>query len=403
MARNGDGLYRRGDVWHFKYVGPDGRYHEKSTGKRFFSEARSVRDDELKLIRDGQLPTDRADWTLDQALEEALEYRQATLSRTTAPPERSAAKRLKAVLGASRRLKSLAGVDLRRYQAQRRKSVGPKTVNNEMLLLISILKQAKLWKRLEEDYKPLPVPKKGPGVALTVEQTNTLIATASQKPAWFVAMTATLLAYATGCRSWEIKSLRLQDIVLDGPAPMIRIRRENTKSNAGAREVALNEYAQWALRQLMERAALLGALQPHHFLLPANLSKHTKKTDPLRSQTGYDPTRHQTSWSSAWERLRKAAGLPNFRFHDLRHTCITQGALAGVPVEVMSAQVGHMSTEMTRYYTHIATGAKHAAVQKIAGENPGLANVLAATVEKSIRNRQKPEKAPKPEELDKAS
>jgi integrase len=259
MARNGDGLYRRGSIWHFKYLGKDGQYHEKSTGKRSFSEARGVRDDELKLFREGQLPTDRADWTLEQALAEALEYRRATLARTTAPPEKSAAKRLKAILGAKRRLKSLTGVDLRKYQAVRRKTVGPKTVNNELLLLISILKQAKLWRRLEEDYRPLPVPKKGPGVALTVEQTNTLIAIASKRSSWFVAMNATLLAYATGCRSWEIKCVRLQDIVLDGPTPLIRIRRENTKSNAGAREVALNDYAVWALRRLIERAARLGA------------------------------------------------------------------------------------------------------------------------------------------------
>jgi hypothetical protein len=70
--------------------------------------------------------------------------------------------------------------------------------------------------------------------------------------------------------------------------------------------------------------------------------------------------------------------LPHFRFHDLRHTCITHGAIAGVPVEVMSAQVGHMSTEMTPYYAHIATGAKHLAVQKIAADNPTLAELLSA-------------------------
>ena len=65
--------------------------------------------------------------------------------------------------------------------------------------------------------------------------------------------------------------------------------------------------------------------------------------------------RHQTSWSTAWENLKAAAGMKNFRFDDLRHTFITQGIEDNVPVEVMMAQVGHVSAEMTRYYTHLST------------------------------------------------
>jgi len=48
-----------------------------------------------------------------------------------------------------------------------------------------------------------------------------------------------------------------------------------------------------------------------------------------------------------------ACGMRGFRFHDLRHTFRTQGAEAGVPLEVMMAQLGHLDRETSLEYTHI--------------------------------------------------
>ena len=166
--------------------------------------------------------------------------------------------------------------------------------------------------------------------------------------------------------------------MLDGDPPIIRIRRENAKSDAGSREVALSDISLWAARRLLRRAELLGATDPDHYLLPANLSKHTKLDDPLHGRTGYDPTKHQTSWQTAWENLSAKAGVKKFRFHDLRHTFITQGLGAKVPIEVMMAQVGHVSPEMTRYYTHLANGSKQEAARKVADLNPGIKELLDA-------------------------
>jgi integrase len=377
MPRDGDGLHLVGAIWHFRYRSPDGRWREKSTGKRKITEAKAERTRFLRAFADGLLPTDQARWTLAQALDEWAECRKSTKQPTTLPPIRH----LKAILGGKRRLESITALDIRRYQAGRRETVGPKTVNNELLVLIGVLKQAKLWKRLEEDYKPLAIPKQGPGKALVPDEGQHLIATARTRPAWDVALSVTVLAYSAGCRSWEIKSLKLKDVMLGSDPPVLRIRRQNTKTDAGARDVALNELALWALKRLLKRAELLGSTDPEHYLLPANLSKHTHEKDPLHDRRGYDPSRHQTSWSTAWENLKAAAGMKNFRFHDLRHTFITQGIEDNVPVEVMMAQVGHVSAEMTRYYTHLSSGAKDDAVRKIAARNQGVRAVLEMTGE----------------------
>jgi hypothetical protein len=163
MARDGDGLHLVGAIWHFRYRSPDGRWKETSTGKRKITEAKAERTKFLRAFADGLLPNDQARWTLEQALDEWFVCRQSTKQPTTLPPERTSIRRLKAILGAKRRLESITALDIRRYQAERRKTVGPKTVNNELLVLIGVLKQAKLWKRLEEDYQPLPIPKAGAG------------------------------------------------------------------------------------------------------------------------------------------------------------------------------------------------------------------------------------------------
>jgi hypothetical protein len=66
MARNGDGLFRRDRIWYFKYKDPGGVYREKSTGKQ--PEAREYKHDFLEKLRQNQLPTDEAKWSLSQAL-----------------------------------------------------------------------------------------------------------------------------------------------------------------------------------------------------------------------------------------------------------------------------------------------------------------------------------------------
>ena len=364
MARNGDGLFRRDGIWYFKYKGQNGVYREKSTGKRKQAEAREYKHDFLEKLRQNQLPTDEAKWTLDQALTKWMEFRSATRPRESVAAEQTSCRHLKDVIGADRRLNSLTVWDIRRFQMKRLETVGPKTVNNEMLVLTAVLKSARLWAPLRESYDPLPVCKRGPGKSLTPEQTARLLETAKTNDRWFVALCATVLAYATGCRSGEIKTLRLRSLVLDVEHPFIRLAAENTKSRR-YREPALNDLGLWAVGELHRRATLLGAVAPEHYLLPADLSKHTKQADPLRGMTGFDPTRHQMTWNSAWESLKKAAGLPDFRFHDLRHTHITHAVEAGAPIEVVMAQVGHVSTDMTRYYMHLGTSARHTAVSAV--------------------------------------
>ena len=55
--------------------------------------------------------------------------------------------------------------------------------------------------------------------------------------------------------------------------------------------------------------------------------------------------------------LLRKAGLPNIRFHDLRHTCATLLLTQGVHPKVVSEMLGHASISITLdTYSHVIPG-----------------------------------------------
>jgi integrase len=100
---------------------------------------------------------------------------------------------------------------------------------------------------------------------------------------------------------------------------------------------------------------------------------------------GYDPNQHQEYWDSAWTSLTEEADLAGFRFHDLRHTFITQMVEQGVPLGLIQAMVGHISTRMLKHYTHVTSGAARKAVEALDAEP--ILTVTAATIHQAKEQR----------------
>jgi integrase len=313
------------------------------------------------------LPGDRARWTLQQAVNEHLAERKLRIKPGSYNSELCIADKLISILGAEKHLDDLADISvIRRYESKRRSDgLKPKTVNNEVLVLAAILRSARLWKRLVDDYKPLKVDKTDARDALTAEESKRLLQAVRNAAENAVAPYVAILSYSSGMRSKEIKQLQLGSIHLDNRDPYLQVRRSTTKSNAGARFVALDTMACWALKKLMARAERLGATLPDHFLLPTLLDRHTKKQDPLHGRTGFDPLHPMSSWDGEWDSLRTAAGLQRHDFHSLRHTYITRAAESGVPLPTIQQQVGHMSAQVTAMYLHISQRAIHKAALQI--------------------------------------
>ncbi len=183
-----------------------------------------------------------------------------------------------------------------------------RTINHELLCFSYVLKEAKLWASLSDDYKPLPERQKHSSRrSLTTAELNALVRTAIGNPQWEVALNVMLTAANTTCRPCEISGLQLGRIRLEGAYPSIAISRVTTKTDAGEHEIPLNRVAQIGARRLLDRAYKLGARNPEHYLLPADLSKHTKPTDPLyaRRHEGFDPTLHQRDWDTVGKTTHK--------------------------------------------------------------------------------------------------
>ena len=216
---------------------------------------------------------------------------------------------------------------------------------------------------LATQYKPLREIKRRAGKVATKEQLMNIIAAAKTNPYWELAMYTAAVAIGTGCRSCEIRNLRLQDIHLD--AGKLVVRSEIAK-NRRAREPRLMALAQWGLGYLLNRATALGASKPEHYLLPVNLSKSRRFAKATEEKWNFD--RPMVSWGKSWRKLVEKCGMKGFRFHDLRHTFRTLGAEAGVPLEVMMAQLGHMDRETSLDYVHIQQHALERARQLIESE-----------------------------------
>jgi integrase len=373
-AKDRDGLYQRGERWYFKFKKQDGTWGERATGLTSYNEARKSRAQFMAEIATVGLPGDRAKWTLKVAVDEHLAERKLRIKPGSYKSEACIANKLVDILGADKRLEDIADISvIRRYESKRLSDeMRPKTVNNEVLVLAGILRSARLWKRLVDDYKPLKVDKTDARDALTDEESKRLIEAARTAEENAVAPYAAILSFSSGMRNKEIKQLQLGSIHLDGRDPHVQVRRITTKTNAGARFVALDSMACWALRKLIDRATRLGSTAANHYLLPTLRERHTSKTDPLNGGTGFDPHHPMSSWDAEWDSLRKSANLERHDFHSLRHSYITRAALASVPLATIQAQVGHMSAQVTAMYLHISQRAVHKAAKQIEEQSTEL-------------------------------
>jgi len=137
MGRDGDGLFERNGVWSFRYRDAMGKWREKSTGHRRRREAWRAKQKFFEALENGNLPSDRAKWTLSQAANEWCDYRSVTKGPKTAQTERRFLKQVVRVLN-NNRLARITPHDLERYQVARlkgddsNKPVGSRTVNYEL-------------------------------------------------------------------------------------------------------------------------------------------------------------------------------------------------------------------------------------------------------------------------------
>ena len=372
------GLHWKSDspfIW-FNWRDDRGKQHRQSTGTGDPAEAFSFRQKFLeKCTKDIQesksQSTEMAKWPLKRVAEEYFAWKLANSSEATVEREKRIFKPVEKFFASDFRVNAISLAHIREYQKQRRKHVSrtmrkpvtARTVNYEMFLLRCVMTYAGCWnENLTAGYQPLREIKQRAGKVASKDQIKTLIITALANEYWQLAMYCAAVAIGTGCRGGEIRNLQLKDIDLE--EGKVRIVREIAK-NRKEREPRLMALAEWGLHNLLIRAHALGATEPQHYLLPLRLVKSNSPRDPNRK---FDVNRPMTRWVRGWRKLTEKCGMTGFRFHDLRHTFRTLGAEAGVPLEVMMAQLGHMDRDTSLEYVHVQNRALERAKQLIESE-----------------------------------
>ena len=72
---------------------------------------------------------------------------------------------------------------------------------------------------------------------------------------------------------------------------------------------------------------------------------------------------------TSWGNVRKNAGVSG-RWHDNRHTLVTDLAESGAGDETIRSIAGHVSQRMLKHYSHIRMEAKRKALESIVAANP---------------------------------
>ena len=226
-----------------------------------------------------------------------------------------------------------------------------------------------MWARVAEDIRPLREPSTI-GRALTEEENQRLLKTAAMRPEWETAFLAAVLCLNTTARSCELKGLQWSDVDLFARTLTFR----KSKTDAGQRIVPLTDVAASAFARLRRRAEGFGPVEPSHYVFAAFVPKFKLNGKRVADGvidykiTAFDPTRHLKSWRSAWRTLTKKAGLPGFRFHDLRHTAITDLAENGAADLTIMGIAGHISPRMLERYSHARM--KRQAIEALAFKAP---------------------------------
>jgi len=358
-------LTKRGKTWHTHFF-VDGQRFRQSLETSDWREAQAKEKQLIAEASEGKLThnsTTLARLPFAEAADDYVSARKLEL----APASQVKEKQLLVQLRAYFKQEPLKALTVRRitdYRAWRaEQGVGPATLNAELGLLRRILKRAKLWARVADDVRPLKEPATI-GRALTEEDKQRLLKMAVMRPEWETAYLAAILCLNTTARGCELKSLQWSDVDLFARTLTIR----TSKTAAGERVVPLTDVAISALARLRRRAEGFGTVEPSHYVFAAFVPKFTFSGKRVvdYNVTGFDPARHVKSWRTAWRTLTKKAGLPGFRFHDLRHCAITQLAEGGTSDSTIMAIAGHVSRRMLERYSHVRMEAKRTAMEALA-------------------------------------
>jgi integrase len=352
-------VFRRGKVWWYEFLFAGRRVREsaKTTSKTVAKDAEKKRHRELEKGFNG--------------LEDTRDERIKTLKELTAAylkdyrlRHRSVTFAVYAVRNVTRHLGQVMAVDVtdktvKNYQAARLKEkAAPKTINEEVGFLLRLLGEAgdPIRARLRRQKSLKLAIRNQVGKAFSPEEKARLLEKAKEarSPAIYPAL---MLALNAGMRDAEIRELQWGRVDLS--REFLTVGESKTEAGEG-RTIPLNsalleamvDYSKWYTKRFH-------TIKPEWYVFPARIgTPSTGQKRPL------DPTKPMVTLKTSWNNVKTKARVKG-RWHDNRHTLITDLAESGAGDETIRDIAGHVSRQMLKHYSHIRMEAKRTALESI--------------------------------------
>ena len=310
--------------------------------------------------------SENSNMTLSEWMDKWIEeYAVPMLRPSTVEGHRSTIRNhIKPALG-NKQIRSISRNDVQKfYNALRRKKVKnsskseAKTLSDSMvrgihMLLHEIMDSAvKARLILKNPTSGTTIPKCNypPKRILNDEQLNRFMEAIREEPIWYDFFYTEI---TTGLRQGEICGLKWSDLDLE--TGRLKVQRTIRTAPGGALEIGKTKTETGTRSILLPPSTL-------HLLKERRKNAMTEWIFP-----SLIAPEKPTSPSTAYQRLKvilKGAGLPDIRFHDLRHTFATHALTSGVDAKTLSGILGHTNASFTLdTYTHVTTDMqKNAAV-----------------------------------------
>lgn len=240
-------------------------------------------------------------------------------------------------------LHEIRDLDIEQYKKARLgEGVKPATINREIVFLRSVLNKAREWGIIRGDlprFKLFRVDNvrvrylDGPEAEKLVQ--------ACPEPLRSVV----LVALNTGMRRGELLRLRWQDVNFS--ERFATVRETKGKRN---RHLPINRPALEVFEQL-------------------HRGKSGEYVFPGNSPGSHLSESYVTHW---FRRVVMKAGIENFRFHDLRHTCASWLVMSGVDLATVQQLLGHQTYQMTLKYAHLSPEHRRSAVDILSAKTENL-------------------------------
>lgn len=372
-------LYRRGDVWWYKFWfnGQLIRETAKTNSKTVAKDAERSRRRDLEQAYN-RIPKRQRLPLFSNAADLWLAGKCGLAPRSTERYEQCVP-HLKNEFG-KRLVCDLDANDVAEYQRKRLAAgLSNRSVNYEVGSLRGILKQFGLWGPMADRVRALPE-RHDVGRALSSTDEAKLLAAAgaSRSPALLPLL---VISLDTGIRTSEVQALRHKDLALtwkDGLIVNGEVVVPKSKTAAGTgRLIPFSRRICACLSLWLYR---FPNFAPDSFVFPfhrVGIAGNSRTVEIYDVDSG----RPMGSWRKAWLGACKTAGV-GYRWHDLRHTFVSRLAEnANTSEQTIRSLAGHVSRQMLERYSHIRSQAKQAAIRTL--EDHAISPALDATGHKN--------------------